>query len=137
MQQLASAPLVVATRYEEPYGTLNPSFQVVIRPLGQLSSVPPEKILDLVLPSLQKVYADYTLVEKTTGFNVGGLPAARVTGRYTVGTRDGKSFPAKGTIVLVSRESYLYMFGFSAPPDGGDALNDEISAVLDSVMFLN
>ena len=36
IRQRASAPLVAITRHPEPFDDLNPSVQVILRPLGQL-----------------------------------------------------------------------------------------------------
>jgi hypothetical protein len=134
--QFATAPLVVATKHPEPYDSLNPSLQVLVRPLGQLTGASGAKILELVKPTLESAFEDFQLLEPVTTFELGGVPAARLTATYTVQTQTGAVFPTKAIMIVVPRGSYMYQFSFSAPPSGKDAIGREVSEVLDSVRFL-
>lgn len=136
--QLATAPLVVATMHPEPYDSLNPSFQVLVRPLGSLEALTGVQLLELVRPTLASSFADFVLLETPTEFTLGGLAAARLLATYTVENQAGDLFPTKTIIVVVPRGSYMYQFSFSAPPEGDDALAPEVvQMVYDSVRFLD
>lgn len=136
MNQLATAPLVVATRHPEPYGSLNPSLQVLVRPLGQLQGSSGREILDLVLPTLRNAFQDFELVSPISPVEVDGVKGAQLTAEYTVATNEGLEFETRATIVVIPRKSYMYQFSFSAPPTGPDALTDEVTKTLESVEFL-
>ncbi len=137
IQQLATAPLVVATKHPEPYDALNPSFQVMVRPLGSLATATGVEILELIRPNLASTFAEFKLLEAPTEFKLGGLSAARLTATYTVQNPAGETFPTKAIVFVVPRGSYMYQFSFSAPPDGEDALTPEVvQKVYDSVRFL-
>lgn len=136
IERLATAPLVVATKHPEPYESLNPSLQVLVRPLGQLQGSTGMELLQLVLPTLASNFEEFKLVEEISETEVGGILGARLTAEYVVKTSDGTVFPSRATIVLVPRESFLFQFSFSGPPSGPDALSDEVEAVLSSVTFL-
>jgi hypothetical protein len=36
IEQLGTAPLLIATKYQEPVRQMNPSFQLIVRPAGPL-----------------------------------------------------------------------------------------------------
>ena len=136
VEQMASAPLVVATKHPEPYPSLNPSFQLLVRPLGRLSSLTGAQILALVQPTLEKSFSDFILVSPIQEVMVGRLPGAMLTARYTVSNQSGQTFPTQATIVAIPRDSFLYQISFSAPPDGPDALRSKVKDVLGSIEFL-
>ena len=136
IQTMAAAPLVVATMHPEPYESLNPSFQVLVRPLGPLVGVSGRQVLEGVMPMLQSGFADFELVSEIADIEVGGVQGASFTAEYTVETQDGAVFPTRATLVAVPRDSFLYQFGFSGPPEGPDALGLEVEATLRTVTFL-
>ena len=137
IQELATAPLVVATKHPEPYDSLNPSFQALVRPLGGNQGVTGSQVLEAVVPTLESGFADFRLVEEITKIEVDGVPGARLSAEYTVQGPDGTVYPTRATIVVVPRGSFLYQFSFSAPPTGSDALTDEVEGTLSSVVFLD
>lgn len=134
--RLASAPLLVATRHAEPYDSLNPSLQVLVRPLGTLEGRSGAEILRLIEPALRANFAEFTTVDSIRAVAVSGLPAARLTMRYLLRTQDEREYPTQATIVVVPRGKVLYQFGFSGPPTGPDAITTEVDSVLASVRFL-
>lgn len=135
--QMASAPVVVATMHPEPYESLNPSFQLLVRPLGQLQEITGEEVLEKVIPTLENLFAEFRLVEEISAVAIDGVPGARMTAEYVVETQEGVVYPTRATIVVVPRGSYLFQFGFSAPPEGPDAITDEVETTLASVDFLD
>ena len=136
IEQMAHAPLVVATKHPEPYDKLNPTLQVLVRPAGALEGKTGVEILRLVQPTLEAQFADFAAVKGIQATTVAGTPAARLTIRYTLQTREGRELPTQATIVMVPRGKVLYQFGFSAPPQGPDALTNEVDTVLASVKFV-
>lgn len=136
IERMATTPLMIVTRHQEPYESLNPSLQVLARPSGPLAGKTGGDILRLVEPTLRAQFADFTSVEEIHDVTVGGQAASRLTARYTLKTKDGREFPTQATIVVVPRGAVIYQFGFSGPPEGPDALTGEVDAVLQSVNFL-
>lgn len=136
IEQMASAPLLIATKHEEPYDNLNPTFQVIVRPAGPVEGKTGVEILQLVEPTFKAQFADFTFVDKIRETSVSEQQAARMTVRYTLKTHDGREFPTQATIVMVPRGKVLYQFGFSGPPDGPDAITTEMDSVLTSVKFV-
>lgn len=76
IRRRANAPLVVILRHPEPYDALNPSLQVMVRPLGQLEGKSALELLRLVIPTLQRAMADFAFAEPIREMKVGGMPAA-------------------------------------------------------------
>ena len=136
IEQMASAPIVIASKHAEPYDKLNPSFQVIVRPAGPLEGKTGSEILGMIEPTLKAQFADLTSVGAIRETSVGGKRAARLTIRYTLRTQDGREYPTQATLVTIPRGKVLYQFGFSGPPDGPDAITTEVDTVLASVRFV-
>ena len=64
MRQRASAPLIAILKHKEPYDDLNPSVQVLLRPLGQLEGKSPLELMEIVIPSMQRAMVDFQFVEE-------------------------------------------------------------------------
>lgn len=137
VQQMASAPLVVVAKHEESFDDLNPTIQVLVRPLGQMEGRSGVEILGVVIPALESQFEGFELIEKAAETQVGGQAAGRATVRYTLVTQDDREFSTQATIVMVPRGKVLYQIGFSGPAGGPDAFTTEIDDVLGTVTFLD
>src|SRR5688572_28592508 len=54
VREKATAPLVVITKHPEPHDDLNPSAQVILRPLGQMADQKPVELLRMVSGNLER-----------------------------------------------------------------------------------
>lgn len=134
VQQQATAPLVVMTKHEEPFDGLNPSFQVLIRPLpASLAGATPKQILELVLPSVQKAYQDFARESPIREFTMSSHAAAESVATYTVRTKEGGVFPTRGRMIVVPRGQFMFLMSASAPPEGEDQSNEAFESVLSSI----
>ena len=136
VRERAATPLVVATKHEEPYDSLNATLQVLVRPAGPFEGLPAEEILGSVLPVLQTQFTNYSELSPVRSTKVGGQPAARVTIAYTLKTQDEREFPTRATLVMIPRGKVLYQLGISGPSTGPDVPGAEVDSVLASVRFL-
>ncbi len=134
IRERASLPLVVAAKYPEPHGSLNPTVQVGVRPLGGLAGRPATEILALVVGSLQSGFSDFQLVTPVSEARISGLPAAHLVATYTINT-DAGSFPVKARMWLVPRGPILFMIGMSGAQEGEDVAQEEFQAVLESLVI--
>jgi hypothetical protein len=137
MRQIASEALVVATKHEEPYGRLNPSFQMLMRPLGPWEGKSGIEILSAVLSALGSQVPDFEVIDRPREIDVSGQPAARATARYTRMAQDGREYPTQVTMVIVARGNVVYKLGFTGAPEGPDLLTEEIDGTLRTVRFLD
>ncbi|MBL3558543.1 MULTISPECIES: hypothetical protein [Marinobacter] len=137
VQNLASAPVVVASKHSEPYDSLNPSFQVLVRPLGQLTGLSGKQILQMVVPVMENGFAEFELVNPVTELQVDGLQGAELNAEYIVEGPDGRAWPTRATIIAVPRGSYLYQISFSSAQEGQDSLATEVRDTLKTVKFLD
>ena len=137
LEDLATAPLVVvATRHPEPYDALNSTLVLQVRFLEQLAGVTGRQMLEAVIPGLKAGYADFRMVEDLTDISVDGVAGARFTAEYMMEMKDGRHFPARLTIIAVTKDSHLYQVMFSAPTEGPDAIANEVDHFLQSFKFL-
>ncbi len=136
MKTQANPPLVMITRHPEPYPDLNPSVQVGLRPLGQLEGKSASDLLTMMLPTLEKAYADFKIVTPVQPSTLGGHPAARLGISYTLKTTGGDSFPTRSDLVVVPRGRFMFFIGMGRKPGDSEA-DADIDAILKSVEIAN
>ncbi len=133
IRQKANAPLVVIQKHREPYDDLNPSAQVMVRPLGQWEGRTALELMRLVVPTLQRAMADFAFVEQVREATVGGMPAAFMKAKYTVTNREGREFKTLSRMWIIPRGSFMFMVSMSGPQEGLDVSEGDFSAILDSI----
>ncbi len=131
-----ASPIFIAAKHEEPFETLNPTIQVLCRPIGPLAGKSGVEILTMVVPVLERQFEEFEVVKPVHEVPVGGQKAGRVTTRYTLRTQDDRTFRTEATIVTVPRGIVLYQLGFSGPHEGEDAVASAIDPFLAAVKFL-
>lgn len=133
MQKYATAPLVAMTKFPEPFDDVNPSFKVNIKPYGGLKGKPPQEIISLVVPQLQKAFKDFVLVQPPTEVVVSGIASAYVRMNYTMETPDGRTFPTTSELWIVPRGDYFFMIGAGTRQDEKTGSREEIQSILRTV----
>jgi hypothetical protein len=133
VREKASAPLVVIMKHPEPHDDLNPSTQVILRPLGQTGDRSPVELLEMVSQNLKRAMKDFTFVEPVKEAKVGGLPAAAMKSKYTVANPEGREFKTLSRMWVVPRGSFLFMISMSGPQEGPDVSEKEFATILESI----
>jgi hypothetical protein len=131
MKERATPPLAVVLKHPEPYPDINPSFQVGFRPLGGLVGKSARELVEIMLPSFEKAYADYGLVEPVREVVVGGLPAARVGINYTLKTTEGGAYPTRSDMIA-PRGKFMFFIGMGRK-QGDTVATAELEQMLASV----
>ena len=137
VKKMNKRPLLSATKHEESYTGLNPSFQLIVRPAANLEGKSGVELLQLYIPRLSQAFTEFKLVAEPHAITVGGRPAGRMDVSYMITNQDGKKLPSRSTIVLVPDGKVVYQVGFTGPPEGPDKLTKEIDQVLSTVKWLN
>ena len=132
--QQVTLPLVVITKYKEPYDDVNPSFKVNIKPLGPMSATKPQKIIDMMVPVLKKMFSDLKVKSKKQVY-VAGLKAGYGWFEYTMKTANGKTFSISSEIWVVPKGKHFFLLG-SGTKVGDKASRREIKKILKTVKFL-
>ena len=131
--QRATAPLVVFSKYPEPHATLNPTAQVVLRPLPASLGAAATEMLAAATATLQRAFPDFTFVDPIQPATVSGLPAAYMKATYTLRTASGAAFPVLSRTWLVPRGKVMFLIGMSGTTSGEDVSEAEFQAVLESI----
>jgi hypothetical protein len=126
-----NAPLVVITRYQEPYPTLNPSVAITMVNLP-VEGMPPKDILNMSTEVLKRAYPDLTYVDEVQDANVGGIDGAYTKIKYTMAAGDQK-FPTLTRMWLVPRGKIMFTVGMSGPQEGSDVSEESFSEILKSI----
>ncbi len=126
-----NAPLVVITRYVEPYPTLNPSVAITMVNLP-VEGMPPKDILNMSTEVLKRAYPDLTYVDEVQDANVDGINGAYTKIKYTMAAGDRK-FPTLTRMWLVPRGKIMFTVGMSGPQDGPDVSEEAFKEILNSI----
>jgi hypothetical protein len=126
-----NSPLVVLTRYQEPYPTLNPSVSVTMVNLP-VEGMPPKDILNMSTEVLKRAYPDLTYVDEVQDTNVDGINGAYTKIKYTMAAGDQK-FPTTTRMWLVPRGKIMFTVGMSGPQEGPDASEETFKGILNSI----
>ena len=126
-----NAPLVVITRYVEPYPTLNPSVAITMVNLP-VEGMPPKDILNMSTEVLKRAYPDLTYVDEVQDAKVDGINGAYTKIKYTVAAGDQK-FPTLTRMWLVPRGKIMFTVGMSSPQEGPDVSEDAFKEILSSI----
>ena len=133
MLKYATAPLVVMTKYQEPYDDLNPSFKVNIKPLGGLPGDNPGLIMGLILPSLEKAFESFSVEDGPTDTLVSGLIASYVRVHYNMMVSDTTGFPTCSELWVVPKGSFFFIIGVGTRQDEKTGTREETAEILASI----
>ena len=134
LKENPNAPLVVLTRYQEPYPTLNPSVSVNMTPMP-VQGISPKDFLNLMLTEgVQKMFPDMTFVDDVQDSNIDGIKGAYTKVKYTMVAGDLK-FPTTTRMWLVPRGKVMFTVGMSGPQEGPDASEESFQEILKSIKF--
>ncbi|MDH5762532.1 MAG: hypothetical protein OEZ51_06085 [Nitrospinota bacterium] len=126
-----NSPLVVITRYQEPYPTLNPSVAVTMVHMP-IEGMAPKDVLNMSTQVLKRAYPDLTYVDEVQDANVDGINGAYTKVKYTMAAGDQK-FPTMTRMWLVPRGKVMFTVGMSGPQDGPDVSEDSFDEILKSI----
>lgn len=133
MSKYATTPMVIITKFKEPYPDLNPSLKVNIRPLGPLKGRAPSDIVKLIVPQLERVFKDFQIGQPPTEVVISGLAASYVRINYTLQTSNGDSFPTTSELWIVPRGDFFFMIGAGTRQDEKTGSRKEIDAMINSI----
>lgn len=133
LQQYATAPLVVMTKYPEPYADVNPSFKVTLKPFGSMKGVPPVQLLGAMVPQFQKAFRQVAIVQPPVAVDVAGIRSAYARMHYTMDTQGGPSFALSSELWIVPHGDYFFMLGAGTRQDEKNGSRREIAEILNTI----
>ena len=128
----ANAPLVVFTRYPEPYPTLNPSASVTLVTMP-MEKMPPKYALSLSTEMTKQAYPDLEVVEPVRDHEVDGIQGAYIRVKYTVAFADGQEFPTLVRMWIVPRGKIMFVINMTSPTEGSDLSEEAFQEILKSI----
>ena len=131
--QRATAPLFAFSKYQEPYATLNPTVQVVLRPRPTSLPTSATALLRIATLTLQKAFPDFAFVEPIQDAQVAGMSAAYMKATYTLRTAKGTAFPVLARTWVVPRGKVMFLIGMSGTASGDDVSEAEFRSALESI----
>ena len=133
MLKYSTAPLVVMTKYQEPFDDVNPSFKVQVKPFGQLKGSDPKQVLTMVSGQMKNVFKDFAITQAPTDVIVAGIKSAYMRINYSLQVPGGGTFPTTSEMWIVPKGDYFFMMGAGTRQDEKTGSRKEIQSVVDSV----
>jgi hypothetical protein len=133
VRRYATAPLVVMTKYPEPYADLNPTVAVKVESVGSRMDVSPVTLLEMTIGVMERAYRDFTVTEGVVVTTVDGLEAAYMKADHLVMDAEGTEYASRSRIWLVPRGQFMFLIAMTGPQDGPDVSEEEFSTVLASI----
>lgn len=133
LARYATTPLVVITKYAEPYDDLNPSLKVNVRPLGALKGAPPTRIVELLVPQLRRAFPDLVVADGPREVQVGGRAAGYVRVHFAMALPDGRTFPTASELWIVPRGEHFFMIGGGTRQDEATGTRAEVQSIVSSI----
>lgn len=132
-KKYTKAPLVVITKYREPYDDLNPDFTVNFAPLETLKHADAKKVLEITIGRWKNVLKDYAVVQPPKDTVVSGLKAAYGQINYTLESVDGRKIPIIQELWIIPRSDYYFGIISATRKDGKTEERAEIRKILSTV----
>jgi hypothetical protein len=133
MIKYATAPMVAMTKHEEPYGDVNPSFKVNIKPLGQFKGKDPKEIIGVMLPQFQKIFKNFELIQPPTSVTVADLSAAYTRINYTMEVPEIGQLPITSELWIIPRGDYFFLVGAGTRQDEKTGSRKEIDSIIKTI----
>lgn len=135
LQKYASAPLVIITKFPEPFDDINPSLKVSIKPYGILKGKSPVDILNTVLPQLKRSFTDLTVMQEPVDYTIAGIKSAYARFNYTLDTNDNSKFPITSELWIIPHGDYFFLIGAGTRQDESTGSRIEIQNILKTVII--
>ena len=126
-------PLVFITKYQEPYPDFNLSFKMNVRPYGDSTLKDPVKILNLILPLMQKLYKDFQFIDGPKEVTLSKIQSGYAKFKYTAVFKGNLSFPACSEVWIVPRDKFLYIMSTGYRQDEKNGTQKELQQIIDSI----
>jgi len=133
MLRYSNAPLVAMMKHPEPFGDLNPSFKVQIKPFGGLKGADPKQILALVSNQMKGAFKDFAVTQAPTDATVSGIKSGYMRINYSLQIPDGRTFPTTSEMWIVPRGDFFFLIGAGTRQDEKTGSREEIQRILESV----
>ncbi|MCP4643980.1 MAG: hypothetical protein GY851_26290 [bacterium] len=137
-EQLAEnsqAPLFAATKYAESSSNINPTVQVLHRPVPQPGIEGARNALRLGLGGIAQMMGN---VDEQSGPHPGLIGNREAVGgslQYVIGFKDERPLKVESNMWCVPDDGFVYLIGLSGPADGPDESSVLFKEILASIAF--
>ena len=137
LAKYASAPLLIMTKYKEPYDDVNPVFQLDIQPLDNFHAPDAKAITEAVVGSMLTLYQDFEIVQDPANIMMKGRNAGHAGFNYSMKIQGGRTFPVRAEIWVIPRQHYFLLVTAGTRQDEKTGTRDEIKSILNSLVIEN
>jgi hypothetical protein len=134
IQRYASVPLYAFMKHAEPFADVNPSVKINTRPVGPFAGKSGQQVLEMIVPNLSKVMADFKIVAAPYTTTLAGRAAGHAVMDYTLKS-GGAAYPARSEMWIVPRGDHIVIVGVGLRQDEKTGSRAEIGKILESIVI--
>ena len=133
MQKYATVPLVIMTKFMEPYDDLNPSVKVNIKPLGNMDGENPVNIMKIIIKQFPRILKNYVEMQSPVEREIAGSKAAYMKAYYSVENSAGRTFRVCSELWIIPRGKFFFLIGIGTKQDSDKNELQEIANIISSI----
>jgi hypothetical protein len=131
--KMADVPMVIITKYQQPYNNLNPTLKIDAKPAGDFKGTDPKKMLSGLISSMNDIFNGYKIIKGPSNAKVDGLAGAYVRFNTIMEFEGGQAYPSCSEVWLIPRGEHIFMFSANTRQDESNCTRDEIRKIIDTI----
>ena len=131
--KMADVPMVIITKYPEPYNNLNPTLKIDAKPSGEFKGTNPKKILSAMTDSMDAFFDGFKIIKGPTETKVDGMVGAYVRFNTIMKMEGGQPYLSCSEIWLIPRGEHMFMFSANTRQDEKNCTREEIRKIIDTI----
>lgn len=125
----AALPVFAATKYAESRAGINPTVQILVRPMPEPRPPSAVMLLDLLAAPLAAVFQGFETLDPVRTVRMGAVETATAAYSYILGYLDGEAVRAATRLRVVPQDGVFVAVSISGPMDPGGTLDAEFEAI--------
>jgi hypothetical protein len=131
--KIAYVPMLIITKYKEPYNNLNPTLKVDAMPAGDFKGTDPIKMLSGLISSMNDIFNGYKIIKGPLNVKVDGLSGAYVRFNTIMELETGQAYPSTSEVWLIPRGEHIFMFSANTRQDESNCTREEVRKIIDTI----
>ena len=131
--KMANVPMIIITKYPEPYNNLNPTLKIDAKPAGDFKGTDPKKILSAMTGSMDDFFDGYKIIKGPSDAKIDGMDGAYVRFNTIMKIEGGQSYPSCSEIWLILRGEHMFMISANTRQDEKNCKRNEIRKIIDTI----
>jgi len=131
--KIAYVPMLIITKYKEPYNNLNPTLKIDAKPSGDFKGTDPKKMLSGLISSMNDIFNGYKIAKGPVETKIDDLAGAYVRFNTIMELEGGQAYPSCSEIWLIPRGDHIFIFSANTRQDEKNCTREEIRKIIGTI----